>query len=438
MRKELIKNLITDFHESSVPVAKLRLLEIPVNSKKIIALTGVRRSGKTYQLYNVITRLIKQKIKLRNILYFNFEDERIDKNSFILNNIIESYQELYPEINLGDCYFLFDEIQNINGWEKFTRRIYEQISKNIFITGSNSKLLSREISTSLRGRSINFEIFPLSFEEYLNFLDIEINLKSTKSVSAIINTFEKFLSSGGFPELIWIDSEIKNKILQEYFNVMIFRDLIERYDIKQTAILKYFCKREIGNSSKEFSVNKIYNEIKSQGYKISKDTIYQFQNYIESSYLAFFLPRYSPSIVKQEFSKKKAYSIDTGLAVSIDAAFLKNKGSVLENLVFLELIKSGKKITYYSNNFECDFLLIENERVCEAIQVCFDINDSDTKKREEKSLIYVCKEFELKRGLILTMYDEQKYILDGIDIEIMPVYKYILRKYNSSMKIPVN
>ena len=210
---------------------------------------------------------------------------------------------------------------------------------------------------------------------------------------------------------------------------MIFRDLIERYDIKQTAILKYFCKRVIGNSSKEFSVNKIYNEIKSQGYKISKDTIYQFQSYVESIYLAFFLPRYSPSIVKQEFSKKKVYSIDTGLAISLDAAFLKNKGSVLENLVFLELIKSGKKVTYYSNNFECDFLLIENERVCEAIQVCFDINDTDTKKREEKSLIYVCKEFKLKRGLILTMDDEQKYILDGIDIEIMPAYKYILRKY---------
>ena len=170
MRKEIIKNLITDFHKVSTPSAKQRLLEIPVNSKKIIALTGVRRSGKTYQLYNVITRLIKQKIKLKNILYFNFEDERIDKNSFILNNIIESYQGLYPEINLGDCYFLFDEIQNISGWEKFTRRIYEQISKNIFITGSNSKLLSREISTSLRGRSINFEIFPLSFEEYLNHL----------------------------------------------------------------------------------------------------------------------------------------------------------------------------------------------------------------------------------------------------------------------------
>ena len=427
MRKDIIKNLITDFQEKGISPARPRLLEIPVNSKKIVALTGVRRSGKTFQLYNIISKLIKQKIGLSNILYFNFEDERIDKNIFILNDLIESYQELYPEINMGSCYFLFDEIQNINGWEKFVRRIYEQVSKNIFITGSNSKMLSREIATSLRGRSINYEIYPLNFEEYLNFLDIGINFNSTKSNSAMVNAFEKFLSGGGFPELISVDSEIKNKVLQEYFNVMIFRDLIERYGITQTEILKYFCKRVIGNSSKEFSVNKIYNEIKSQGYKISKDTIYEFQNYVESIYLAFFIPRYSHSIVKQEFSRKKVYSIDNGLAASIDIFFMKNKGTALENLVFLELIKSGKKVFYYSNNYECYFLLAENEKISDAIQVCYDTGYVDTKYREERGLLTVCREFKLKKGLILTIYGEEKYTIDGINIEIMPVYKYVLK-----------
>jgi len=427
MRKDIIKNLITDFQEKGISPARPRLLEIPVNSKKIVALTGVRRSGKTFQLYNIISKLIKQKIGLSNILYFNFEDERIDKNIFILNDLIESYQELYPEINMGSCYFLFDEIQNINGWEKFVRRIYEQVSKNIFITGSNSKMLGKEIATSLRGRSINYEIYPLNFEEYLNFLDIGINFNSTKSNSAMVNAFEKFLSGGGFPELISVDSEIKNKVLQEYFNVMIFRDLIERYGITQTEILKYFCKRVIGNSSKEFSVNKIYNEIKSQGYKISKDTIYEFQNYVESIYLAFFIPRYSHSIVKQEFSRKKVYSIDNGLAASIDIFFMKNKGTALENLVFLELIKSGKKVFYYSNNYECDFLLAENEKISDAIQVCYDTGYVDTKYREERGLLTVCREFKLKKGLILTIYGEEKYTIDGINIEIMPVYKYVLK-----------
>ena len=245
MRKEIIKTLITDFHEKSIPPVKPRLLEIPVNSKKIIALTGVRRSGKTYQLYNVINRSVRDKTDIKNFLYFNFEDERIDKKTFEFSSIIESYQELYPEVDLNNCYFLFDEIQNIDGWERFVRRVYEQISKNVFVTGSNSRLLSREISTSLRGRSINYEIFPLNFKEYLDFKEIKINLNSTRSVSAIINAFERFLYDGGFPELIFIDNEIKNSVLQEYFNVMIFRDLIERYEITQTAILKYFCNMDL-------------------------------------------------------------------------------------------------------------------------------------------------------------------------------------------------
>lgn len=426
MRKDIIKNLITDFHEKGIPSVKPRLLEIPINSKKIIALTGVRRSGKTYHLYNIIDKLIRNKTEINNFLYFNFEDERIDRKTFEFNNIIESYQELYPEIDLNKCYFLFDEIQNIDGWERFVRRVYEQISKNIFVTGSNSRLLSREISTSLRGRSINYEIFPLNFREYLDFKDIEINMNSTRSNSVIFNAFEKFLYDGGFPELIFIDDEIKNSVLQEYFNVMIFRDLIERYEITQTAILKYFCKRVIGNSAKEFSANKIYNEIKSQGYKISKDTIYEFQDYVESIYLAFFLPKYLPSVVKQEFSRKKAYSIDNGLAASINTFFIRDKGATLENLVFLELIKKGKNVFYYSSNYECDFLIIENDSVSEAIQVCYDINDQDTKIREERGLLGACKEFNLNKGLMLTYNDEQKYITDGITIDIMPAYKYFL------------
>jgi uncharacterized protein len=426
MRKEIIKNLITDFHEKGIPPVKPRLLEIPINSKKIIALTGVRRSGKTYHLYNIINRLNRDKVEINNCLYFNFEDERIEKGTFEFNSIIESYQELYPEKELDKCYFLFDEIQNIDGWERFVRRVYEQISKNLFVTGSNSRLLSREISTSLRGRSINYEIFPLNFKEYLDFKDININLNSTKSVSAIVNAFDNFLLEGGFPELIFIDDEIKNSVLQEYFNVMIFRDLIERYGITQTAILKYFCKRVIGNSSKEFSANKIYNEIKSQGHKISKDTIYEFQDYVESIYLALFLPKYFHSVVKQEFSRKKVYSIDNGLAASVNTFFIRDKGATLENMIFLELTKKGKNIFYYSSNYECDFLIIKNEGVREAIQVCYDISDQDTKDREERGLLDACKKFKLKRGTIITHSEELRYKIDGINIEVIPAYKFVL------------
>ncbi|MBM3700724.1 MAG: ATP-binding protein [Actinobacteria bacterium] len=426
MRKEIIKKIITDFHERVLPEIKPRLFSIPVDTKKIVVLTGVRRGGKTYHLYNLSANLVKNKTSLKNILYFNFEDERIDKNTFVLNDILDSYTELYPGLNLAQCYFLFDEIQNVNGWEKFLRRIHEQICPNIYVTGSNATMLSREISTSLRGRSISYEIYPLSFSEYLNFLDIEINLSSSKSLSYISNAFEQFLKWGGFPETIKLDEDIKIKTFQEYFNVMLFRDIIERYNVTQTAILKYFCKRIVAGSSGQFSIHKIYNEIKSQGYKISKDTLYEFQGYVEAIYLAIFVPKYFQSAVKQEFSKKKVYSIDAGLASSIDPFFSKNTGAKLENVLLLELIKSKKTVYYHSNNYECDFLIAENEAINEAIQVCTDTSNSQTLNREVRGLVSACKEYGLKRGMIITLYDEKSYEFDGMKINIMPAYKFIL------------
>jgi len=426
MRKDIIKKIITDFHERVLPEIKPRLFSIPVDTKKIVVLTGVRRGGKTYHLYNLSANLVKNKTSLKNILYFNFEDERIDKNTFVLNDILDSYTELYPGLNLAQCYFLFDEIQNVNGWEKFLRRIHEQICPNIYVTGSNATMLSREISTSLRGRSISYEIYPLSFSEYLNFLDIEINLSSSKSLSYISNAFEQFLKWGGFPETIKLDEDIKIKTFQEYFNVMLFRDIIERYNVTQTAILKYFCKRIVAGSSGQFSIHKIYNEIKSQGYKISKDTLYEFQGYVEAIYLAIFVPKYFQSAVKQEFSKKKVYSIDAGLASSIDPFFSKNTGAKLENVLLLELIKSKKTVYYHSNNYECDFLIAENEAINEAIQVCTDTSNSQTLNREVRGLVSACKEYGLKRGMIITLYDEKSYEFDGMKINIMPAYKFIL------------
>jgi predicted AAA+ superfamily ATPase len=428
MNKEIIKRIIADFHESKLPDIKSRILKIPADTGEIIILSGVRRSGKTYHLLNIIKNLVGSGTDINNIIYFNFEDERLDLTDFKPDEIIQSYLELYPGKTLNDCYFLFDEIQNINNWQVFIRRIYDSVSKNIYLTGSNSKLLSKEISTSLRGRSITFEIYPLSFKEYLNFLEVELNLYSTKSSSQIINLFQLFLFNGGFPEIIKMNNDLKNKVLQEYFNVMIFRDLIERFDIKQTAILRYFCKRVIGNSAKEFSVNKIFNELKSQGYKISKDKLYEFQNDIESIYLALFLLKYSKSVVKSELAQKKAYSIDNGISTSLDFNLSKDVGSLLENLIFLELVKSGKKVSYYKNKFECDFLIIENDEVIRAIQVCADLNNEKTFDRELKGLKETCANFGLNSGKIITLYEEKELKMENIKIQVIPAYKYILQE----------
>ena len=259
--KDLLKTIIADNQARVIPELWKRSLKIPSKSGKIVTLSGVRRSGKTYHLFKLINELKAVGIPNECILFINFEDERLNLSSTELDLILSAYQELYPNLNLANCYFFFDEIQEVEGWEKFVSRIYSSISQHIFITGSNAKLLSKEIATALRGRTITFEIYPLSFFEFVQVMSPGLTIHKSKDKAKLVNLFEQFMHQGGFPELLKQDEEFKEKILQEYFNVMVFRDLIERYQISQAAILKYFCKRVIGTSASEFSVNKIYKKL---------------------------------------------------------------------------------------------------------------------------------------------------------------------------------
>lgn len=425
MNKDKLKQIITDFYEINLPSIISRQYQIPLDTGKVITLTGPRRSGKTFLLYQLINQIFIKSIDKHKILYLNFEDERLEKD-FQLEQIIEAYQELFPENNLSQCYLFFDEIQNISGWEKFIRRIHDTITQNIYITGSNSSLLSKDIATSLRGRTLTFEILPLSFSEYLKFKEIPINLDSTKSKAKIIHAFNNFLTNGAFPETVFIDSQFHQKLLQEYFNTMLFRDLIERYDISQINILKYFCKRLIACGATEFSVHKIYNELKSQGYKIAKNTLYEFQDYVESIYLSQFLNKYDQSVVKRELAQKKAYIIDTGLAAAVDFKFSQDSSRQLETCVYLELKKQNQDIAYLKNGFECDFITLDRGKVTQAIQVSVQMDDEDTKAREVQSLIKACQRFDLSKGYILTKNHKEEINQDGVDIQILPAWQYFL------------
>jgi predicted AAA+ superfamily ATPase len=423
-RKDLLKTIITDNQKRELPAIWPRILEIPLKSKKIITLTGVRRSGKTYHLWSIIKRLQTQGVKRKQIIYINFEDERLDLTVGELDKVIQSYRELYPEQNLSKCYFLFDEVQEAAGWEKFVARIYNSISRHLFITGSNATLLSKEIATALRGRTLTFEVYPFSFREFVDVSEKKPDKNSSQGKAKLVNLFEQFLMQGGFPELLKLDVSLRNKALQEYFNVMVLRDLIERYQIKQAAILKYFCKRVIGNTASEFSIHKIYNELKSQGYKISKDTIYAFQDYVEAVYLTRFITKYSPSVVKRELSQKKSYVIDQGLGAALDYKVSQDKSRIFETTVALELIKRGKQITYLQNGFECDFLVLKKDKVIQAIQVSYDLSGSETRAREIKGLLQACRQFKLNTATIITPDRQETITQDGIVIEIVPAWDY--------------
>lgn len=423
-KKQLLKQIIRDFHLSENFDVKPRNLQPPIDTKKIITLIGVRRCGKTSIFYHMINQLI-EKIEKTKILFLNFEDERFELNSDELDLILQAYMELYPSYKLSECYFFFDEIQNIPNWEKFIRRMYDTVSKNIFITGSNSKLLSSEIATSLRGRTLNFEIFPLSFKEYLSFKDVEVDFYSSKSLAFIKNAQESFLKNGSFPEILFLEEIYANKTLQEYFNVLLYKDLAERYNITNTVALKFFLKRIISSSTKQISINKIFNELKSSGIKIGKNTLYEFLEYVQNIYLALTLQKYDNSLINKELGEKKIYSIDIGLNNATEFRFSDDIGKSLENAVFLELKRKEFDIYYYrTSKSECDFLVFDKNTISDIIQVTFDMSDENTKSREIKSLIEACKNFDLKSGTIITFDSEDELIENGIKIKIIPFYKW--------------
>lgn len=425
-KKQLLKDIITDAHAAAIPEVWQRKETILIDSGKIIVLTGVRRSGKTYHLFEIIDKLKAEGLPSEKILYINFEDERLHLTGGEMDLLLQAYRELYPDLDLSECYFFFDEIQEVEGWEQFIDRLYRSISSHVFVTGTNSKLLSTEIASVLRGRALTCEVYPLSFSEYLRIVSPGLNPHSSADKAKLVNLFERFLHNGGFPEVVKLDAALHERLLQGYFNVMLLHDLIERYKISQVAVLKYFCKRVIGATAGAFSVHKVYNDLTSQNYKIGKDTLYEFQNNVEDVHLSRFIPKYDESVVKTESSQKKVYVIDQGLGSALDFKLAQDDGRLLETTVALELIKQGKQLAYYQDNTECDFVVIQKDQVVEAIQVSKELSDEQTRAREIKGLVHCCKKLGLNNGTIISYNTEEQLESDGIQISIIPAWKYFI------------
>jgi hypothetical protein len=420
--KELFKVILLE----GCPEKKLlpRYYKIP-DINKIITIIGPRRSGKTSMLYQIIYDL--KDISKDKIIYLNFEDERLsDFNITDFQKILDYYFELYPQNKGEEIYFFFDEIQSVDGWQKFIRRIYDKERCKIFITGSSAKLLSKEISTELRGRTYDIYVYPFSFIEYLEFKGIKVDNTTIYSSKrhVLVRELENYLTNGGFPEVIAIDSQIRCEVLQNYFNVLIFRDIIERYNIKQIGIVKDLLLYLVNNNSRGFSVNSYYNYLKSQNRAISKDTLYLFSDYIDNTMYFFFVPIYSNSKRKQNSNPKKCYVIDTGLSNCLLKRPGTNDGWNFENLVFIELKRKNKEVYYFKGKSECDFIAVTNNKV-EAIQVCFDFNDS-TKDREINGLLEAMASLNIDKGTIITKDLSKEEKLGKNTIYYIPLHQWLL------------
>jgi len=424
--RDTLIRLIKDFVENPFPSdLRERNLKIPLEIplKRAISIIGPRRSGKTYMMFLLIRRLIRRGVDSNRILYVNFESyDLIGAKINDAKRLVDIYFEIYPENRARRVWFFLDEIQNLENWEVFIRGLIDKGSISIYISGSSSKLLSREIATQLRGRTISYEIYPLSFNEFLDFKEIKFDkFLSSRERSRVINALNEYLEWGGYPETLLFNKE---RILREILEVTIQRDLIERYRIKNERILKILIRTLA--FSKEFSTHKFFNYLKSSGYKISKNTLYAYLEMLSDILIIFPVRRFTSSYKGEERSLPKIYFVDNGL---LRIQGVNSKSKLMENLVYMHLVRrlGSRQINYYkANTGEVDFVVKENNRARQLIQVCYEIEDFKVKEREIKSILKASRALACKNLLIITFDYEDVEKIGGRKIVFKPLWKWLL------------
>lgn len=390
----------------------------PEQLNKVVVLYGVRRSGKTFILYDLFKKFSQRAV------YIDFEDDRLigfDAQDF--EKLKDSVLTLKPHLISQELVFLFDEIQNIEGWERFCRRAVERENIKIFATGSSSKMMPFEIQTELRGRAWCVEIMPLSFNEFLmtkgiNTTDKNLFYGANKSI--LKSHFSEYIRWGGFPEVSLVESEFeKRKLLNEYMSAMFFRDMVERYGITNIMLIESLSDKLFCSFSLKFSLSSFYKQYKNS-FSFSKDLLFRYYKYFIESMLMFEVRKFSESTYVRMRNPAKIYLIDTGLARRVTSS---DSGRLLENTVYLELRRKGFVVFYFEEKRECDFIARNNDRVL-PIQVCQEINEGN-KLREIEGLIESCKYVGVQEGMIITYDDENELVEDGVHIRILPAWKWL-------------
>ncbi|EDP27804.1 ATP-binding protein [Coprococcus eutactus] len=420
MNRDTLKQIMIDQKETylnNTIITRQYLLEENVN----YCFVGIRRTGKSYLMYQQIKQLESKGVPLSQIVYVNFEDERLLEIKVTdLNTILEIGLEMSGSANKP--YLFLDEIPNINGWEKFVRRIAD-MKYRINITGSNCKMLSSEIASTLGGRFIIMNVYPYSFTEYLtanhrekNYLDVI----STQDRADVLSLYNEYVTFGAFPELV----DIKNKraFLSSIYQTIYLGDIITRNKISNDFAIKLILKKIAESVTKPLSFSRLTNILKSTGMAIGKQTVINYVGYMTDSYLLFTLQNYAAKLVDKETSPKY-YFMDTGL---LGLMLLDSKSAQLENLVAIELIRryGVENVFFFENNVEIDFY-IPSERL--AIQVSLQVlDDIDTKERETRAFAKLNNFIPDSKCILITNSEETNLEYDGIDIEVIPIWKWLL------------
>ncbi len=417
--KDVLKELIIRFQENGIPedfIERNVQLAPFLESKNALVISGPRRAGKTYLMFQIMKTL---NVPFQNYVYLNFEDNvLIDFTPKNFEDILNAFKELYP----GKKPVLFlDEIHRIPQWELFVRKLVDT-KHQVFVTGSNAQLLSKEYATQLGGRYLELQVFPLSFKEFLQFKNFQYdrNILYSDQRFQLLALFEEYVEFGGFPEVVLAQNVLlKDKLIDSYFKTAFFRDVVDRYKVKDETMFEVVLKKTAENVGQPFSFRSIQNKIQALGYQVSIKTIVKYFDYATKSFLL--LPSYfqRESVAKRE-KERKFYFIDNGYLKTFFIS--KNLSKKLENAVAVNLVAKGKRLQYFRNTLEIDFILDDFT----PVQVAYQITSPETQKREVESLIKYLNYVNQNQGYLLTWNETATIEQDSKTIKVLPVWYFLL------------
>lgn len=431
--KNALKAVLNEFYDEGLPeVVVHRDVEYYEKISLATVIKGMRRTGKTYVTYERIKALLAEGIEPGRIVHLNFEDERI--KSITLNQlqlIGEVHAELFPEFAHEKCWYFLDELQNVDGWEAYARRIVDSPKVQLCLTGSSSKLLSEEIATSMRGRSVPLEVFPLSFKEFLRFNSllekpIRGNGYTAAQKGILRNAMTRYFDVGGFPAVQDMPEATRNATLQDYLHAVVYRDVLQRHKVVSVQSLLYTLDYLLHNYARRTSIHAISGVLKNQAYPCRREDVADYVSYFKDSYLVYPVSVLSDSLAVKRVNPDKYYIVDTGLISAVSPKLDAEKGWKLENLVYMTLRRGMRKIHYYplDDNREVDFHVFDQlTGKYSLIQVSWDISDGNTFNREISALRDAKKLTGIEDCIIIT-WDTEATFDDGI--RAIPIWKWCL------------
>ena len=429
-----IERKLEDFWRNGIPEFMPRREPVDIVPNMVSSLIGARRTGKSFRAMQIADEYLKQQqvASIRNICFLDFDNPVLSSmNAKDLLNIQTAYLKLNPEFDMKTpSLFIFDEIYRINGWENAVIELSRNRNWKVFVTGSSSKLLRDDIAKELRGKSISTEIYPLSFREFIDFNWGEADAGSTTGQARLSALLDSYLLWGGFPALTETREISKGKLLREYFDTMILKDVIERFGVTQPRECIHLYKYLLSCIGRSVSHKSSYEYLRQCGFHIGKDTVINLLRHSEDSWLFFPLPIYSSSQKEIDRNCKKNYCVDWALANHNSPVWDGNLSRAFENMIFIHLKRRYSRLNYYltrTRRQEVDFIVTENSgKPSCAIQVCFDISSRETLQRELEPLASTAKYFDIKENLIITRNEEQSFSHEGVKINAVPAWKWLL------------